>query len=356
MAMIACPGCGLPREDDRAGVVPCPVCVATPAPEPIAAPTTNAAPPDPIAGLPADVSQMEAPAARASGRWILPVAIASAFLLGIASGMGGLLAWQGGWKGVAENTPPGLTDDSVRDQPARLPLAVAPWPRLQNISLSSLTTRATQTESGFRPKSVIRVLPDPAAVARKLIIPLNQPDAAYTIPRPVEPGEHVILRGKVRMLRVNGLGPGAVVDASALEAGSIYVGGTIEGGSILRLRCPDGVVEVPAAVRGPSRLEIDAPGSSVRFLHPSTADQPGSRIDGGAIVLITARSVDLRGDVAGADTSVRVTLTRNGSLKVAAVRGAAAVEYCSENRLVPEPAANAAVVEPGATFRKIGGR
>jgi hypothetical protein len=353
MAMIACPGCGLPREDDCVGLVPCPVCVAAPAPAPIAPPITNPVLSNPIAGPPADVSQMQAPAVLSSGRRILPVAIACAFLLGIATGMGGLLAWQGRWKEI--EPPPGLTADSAMDRPAHPPMAVAPWPRLQNKSLSS-PTRTTKSESGFRPKSEVRVLPDPPAVARQVIIPLNQPDAAYTIARPVERGEHMILRGKVRMLRVNGLGPGAIVDASNLEAGSIYVGDTIEDGSILRLRCPDGVVEVPAAVRGRSRLEIDAPGSSVRFLHPSTADQPGSRIDGGATVIITARSVDLRGDVAGADTSVRVTLTRNGSLKVAAVRGAAAVEYCSENRLAPEPAANAAVVEPGATFRKIGGR
>jgi hypothetical protein len=354
MAMIACPGCGLPREDDRIGVVPCPVCVAAPAPEPIAAPTTNPALSNPIAGLPADVSQMEARAARTSGRRILPIAIVCAFLLGIAAGAGGLLAWQEGWKEFKH--PPGLTNDSVMDQPTNQPMAVAPLPHVPNESLLSPAARTTKSQSAFRPESEVRVLAVAPAVARQVNIPLNQPDAAYTIPRPVERGEHMILRGKVRMLRVNGLGPGAVVDASDLEAGSIYVGGTIEGGSILRLRCPDGVVEVPAAVSGRARLEIDAPGSSVRFLHPSTPDKPGSRIDGGATVIITARSVDLRGDVAGADTSVRVALTRNGSLKVAAVRGAAAVEYCSENRLAPEPTANAATVEPSATFRKITGR
>ena len=354
MAMIACPGCGLPREAEGIGVIPCPVCVSGSVCEPIVPTTPGPAPPDPIAGLPADVSQMEAPAVRSSGRRLAPVAIICAFLLGIAAGMGGLLAWQGGWREI--KPPPGLTADSMRDQPIHPPLAVAPWPRLQNKSLSSPTTGTTKTESAFGPKSEVRVLPHPPDVARKVIIPLNQPDAAYTIPRPVDRGEHMILRGKVRMLRVNGLAPGAVLDASELQTGSIYVGGTIEGGSILRLSCPDGVVEVPAAVSGRSRLEIDAPGSNVRFLHPSTADKPGSRIDGGSTVIITARSVDLRGDVAGTDTSVRVTLTRNGSLKVAAVRGSAAVEFCSENRLEPEPPATAATVEPSATFRKFAGR
>jgi hypothetical protein len=154
------------------------------------------------------------------------------------------------------------------------------------------------------------------------------------------------------MLRVNGLGPGAILDASELEAGSVYISGRIEGGALLRICCPDGVVEVPATVRGRSRLEIDAPGSSVRFIQPTTSETAGSRIDGGSNVIITGRTVDLRGDVEGAGTSVAVTLTRNGSLKVAAVRAAAVVEYRVENSLELDPPASAATVEPTATFRK----
>ena len=158
------------------------------------------------------------------------------------------------------------------------------------------------------------------------------------------------------MLRVNGLGPGAILDASELEAASVYISGRIEGGALLRISCPNGVVEVPAAVRGRSRLEIDAPDSSVRFIHPTTPETPGSRIDGGSSVFVTGRTVDLRGDVEGAGTSVAVTLTRNGSLRVAAVRAAAVVEYRVENSLEPDPPASAATVEPTATFRKHSGR
>jgi len=48
-----------------------------------------------------------------------------------------------------------------------------------------------------------------------------------------------------------------------------------------------------------------------------------------------------------------VTLTRNGSLKVAAVRGAAAVTYKADDTAAPAPRATAGTVAPGATFKKI---
>ena len=181
---------------------------------------------------------------------------------------------------------------------------------------------------------------------------LDEPDSAYTVEAPTMPGEHIVLRGKVRMLRVNGLDGGALLDASALEAGSIYVGGKIDGRSVLKLSAVNGVIAIPASVSGKSRVEINAPGSEVRFPFPTTTDRPGSLIDGGSTVTITARTVDLRGDVDGVGTRVAVTLTRNGSLKVAAVRGTAAVEYKSADAKAPAPTASAFSVAPTATFRK----
>ena len=152
------------------------------------------------------------------------------------------------------------------------------------------------------------------------------------------------------MLRVNGLEEGAVLDASGLEAGSVYVSGAVAGGSVLKINCPDGVVHFPAAVGGKSLVEINAPGGQVRFVFPTAPNRPGSLIDGGAAVTILARTVDLRGDVDGADTKVTVTLTRNGSLRVAAVRGTAAVEYKAEDE---KARATAEIVAPTATFKKI---
>src|SRR5262245_12263160 len=99
--MVACPGCGLPREDELIGLVPCPVCAtATGAAQigsaSIAAPSSPSSPAsrDPIAGLPADVSQMESREAEHSGGRRSSLWTLAAFLLGTAAGAGGLWAWQ----------------------------------------------------------------------------------------------------------------------------------------------------------------------------------------------------------------------------------------------------------------------
>jgi hypothetical protein len=284
--------------------------------------------------------------------------VSVAFLLGLAAGAGGLLAAQQvlSW-GSPESTPqvaPVISEGARADLVSTA--MIAPMPR-EHRAMANASPSFSQPRPESAQQARARAKPAPAPLVAPHIEPvhLNQPDAVYTLPPLERRGEHVVLRGKVRMLRVNGLSAGAVLDASGLEAGSIYVCGTIEERAHLKIHCPDGVVEVPAAVGGGSRVEIDAPGSSVRFVYPTTPDRPGSLIDGGAAVAITARTVDLRGDVAGAGTRVKVTLTRNGSLKAAAVRGTAAIEYGTENPQDREPPASAAVVDPTATFRRVGG-
>jgi hypothetical protein len=357
MAVIACPECGLPRERDEVAVVPCPVCAFTSAPlcTPANPLPKESQPVDPVAGLPADVNQMEAYEAATSGRPRFQ--LAAALLVGIALGVGGLLAGQQILSvvrsrpvEVAQAPPRAAYSGGLVPPPVIASIAVAPMPHEPRPRESVIVPTPD-------PKPVARVEPkaeDAApAVARKVFIDLNQPDASYTVPRTVRKGEHIVLRGKLRILRANGVGQGGILDASELEAGSIYIDGKIESGAVLKLSCIDGVVEVPASVGGKSRVDIDAPGSSVRFSHPTTANKPGSLIDGGSTVTITARTVDLRGDVDGAGTKVRVTLTRNGWLRAAAVRGAATVEYKPENPKLPEPTASAEIIAPTATFRKL---
>jgi hypothetical protein len=358
MAVIECPGCGLPREDDQIGVVPCPICAtaASAAPRQIIHPSTDRSVADIPVGVPADAGELKAQTAQPSGRRLSSAATIGAFFLGVMAGVGGLLAWQWVHRHEEIALAPRSSNDEVVSATSlvKRPIAVAPNPRART-ELVPASARA-EPISSLKGKDVQKLPGETPATVKRVVVPLNQPNASYTLPGPVNRGEHLILRGKVRMLRVNGLEPGAILDASELEAGSIYICGTIDGGSILRISCPDGVVEVPAAVRGRSRLDIHAPGSSVRFPHPTTSEQAGSRIDGGSTVVITGRTVELRGDVDGAGTSVKVVLTRNGSLKIAAVRGAAAVEYRTENPLAADPPASAAVVEPTATFKKSAGR
>lgn len=350
MHMIACPECGLPRRDDQVGVVPCPVCAVAGtqlAAAPVAPARTQ--PADPTVGLPADVGEMDRRAAAPRQPFASPIrpGWAVAFLLGTAVGVGGVFAWQAafplaGTTEVAKLTP---TTDLPSGSVSKTPLvAVAPAPHAPRIIEPKLVEPEPKPVAKLPPK----VVPPPPAQAR--ILDLNQPDASYTVQPALKNGQHLVLRGKVRLLRVTGLEAGAILDASGLDAGSIYVGGTIDGGSVLKLNAPDSVVAFKAVVLGQSRVEIHAPGGNVYFSHPKLPEWTGSVIDGGSIVRIEARIADLRGDVAGAETKVHVTLTRNGSLKIVAVRGTAAVEYKTSDA---KSEAVAKEVMPTATFRKI---
>src|SRR5205823_1743826 len=130
MAVIACPGCGLPRADDQVGVVPCPICAASPAasaaaetPTGVSRPPLAKAPaitPDPTAGLPADASELERAAdASRSPAAVVRMAVPLAFLLGTAAGVGGLLAWQAAFPPVdqSEDARPRLAAVSAAGEP-----------------------------------------------------------------------------------------------------------------------------------------------------------------------------------------------------------------------------------------------
>src|SRR6478735_8659472 len=95
MSMIPCPGCGLPRvEEQVAAGVACPVCAAGPAaPAATSRPVGKPTQPDPTAGLPSDVGELNRSAAPASAlpRWF---AWAVVFLLGGGAGAAGVLGWQ----------------------------------------------------------------------------------------------------------------------------------------------------------------------------------------------------------------------------------------------------------------------
>jgi hypothetical protein len=164
-------------------------------------------------------------------------------------------------------------------------------------------------------------------------------------------GERIVLKGKVKTLRVHGLDAGSVLDASGLEAAVVTVTGKIDNGSTLKLHAPRGVVHLTAKVDNFSSLDVRAPEGEVRFMLPTTDRREGSKIDNGSKVAITARAVEFRGDIAGNNTRVAVTLTRSGFLKVASVGGKAAVEY----RALPGPLPDVVVgdVARTATFRRL---
>ncbi len=374
MAVIPCPGCGLPRIEDQLATVPCPICAAGLPEQPVArAPSVRrpADTPDPIAHLPADVSELGRYPSAAATRggligWVL------VFLFGVATGAGGLLGWQsysrsGGTPVESPDVAFRPADPAPGETPSVRAAEVAPMPRPLSSPRdgagplgSSLTGLPPRSEPGPQPEPKPEPKPEPvpkpepkpeAVVADPTeVIELNQPEAVHAV-APLRRGERVVIRGRVKTLRVLGLHAGAVLDASRLEAQVIFVGGKVDGRSTLRLNAPGGSVTVAAAIGEKSSVEINAPGGDVRFPLPTTAGHPGSLIDGGAVVAVTARSVDLRGDVNGIDTHVRVNLPGDGVLKFAAIKGVATVEYRPTGP-PGSPQVVAGTVAATATFRR----
>ncbi len=348
MATVACPGCGLPRAEGAVGVIPCPVCDVTPD-------TGGLHPPlakkkhdsDPTAGMPADASELNAPGggSRESGSWRL-VYGGAAFLLGAAVGVCGLLALQ------AINRPQLKSDESDVvtkgiDAPPPAPLrpAVAPMPHAPHVPP---TVAEPDPDPDFKP---VQPPPPPGRVT---VVELNEPDAIYAVPFPMKKGEHVVLKGKVKTLRVPGLDAGAVLDASGLEASVITVTGKIDNRSTLKLFAPNGTVHVTGKIDGKSVVEVNAPDGEVKFMLATTPTREGSKIDGGSAVAVTARAVEFKGDITGLGTKVTVILTRNALLKVAVVSGSALVEYKSQAAgWSPPDVIVGTVVGRTATVRKV---
>ena len=339
--MIACPGCGLPREESQVGATPCPVCDAPPSAVAMVARPAVAIPtaPDPTANLPSDASQLHATAAVGVGRRSI-VGVVLVFALGAGVGVGGLLGWQAAYPPGGRNQEP--ERDTAQAKPPELNL-----PRQVVVALAPMPHVPTPVRVEPKPDPTPQPPPVPKVVAppdRAVIVPLDDPAAVHTVP-PLKKGERFVLRGKVKTLRVEGLDAGAILDASGLEAAQVYVSGTIAGRSVLKLNAPGGVVACSARVAGKSSVEINAPAGDVRF------STEGARVDGGSTVAINGRAVELRGEVNGIETKVIVTIPGTGSLKVGAVRGIARVEY----RVVGEgtPEVTAGTVSPTASFRKI---
>ncbi|MFO0825544.1 MAG: hypothetical protein U0792_20890 [Gemmataceae bacterium] len=347
MSMIPCPGCGMPRVEDQR-TQPCPVCAAVPstaaAPAPVVKQPSG---PDPTVGLPTDVASLNRVGATGGGfpTWFPWAAV---FLLGIATGVGGLLAWQ------ATQPPrekPEETASVTRPDPRPLPPVPTP--------ISKKTDTAPvphEPKPAPEPEEPVLPLPEPKHVEpqpdRQVVVELNQPNGIYTIPFSMKKGERVVLKGRVGTLRVHGLDSGAVLDAAGLEAGQVYIGGKIDNGSTLKVNSPGGKVTFAAAVVGKSKVEINAPSGDVIFSVSTTPTRPGSAIDGGSTVAITARTADLKGDINGSNTKITVSLPRTGTLKIVAIRGTATVEYrVGDGKGTPE--ISAAFVSPAASFKKI---
>jgi hypothetical protein len=369
MATVACPGCGLPRAESELETTPCPLCAQAkvPAKAQRAKPTLA---PDPTAGLPSDVSELDSPGTphepprRSTGSASRLRFAAVVFVLGALCGIGGIIGYQALERTQALPDGPELAAGSTDSTPgapgaseSRGP-ALAPMPHEPGAQvLAKVATTPEPPEPEPKPLQPLQPQPPqpPPPPGRVTVIDLGpDPPPLFTIPFAMKKGEHVVLKaqGKLKVLRVNGLDAGAVLDASGVDAATVQVGGRIDNGSTLKLKATNGQVTFGAKVDHKSIVEIDAPGGDVKFTGTPGAPEV-TKIDNGAAVTITARVVEFKGDIGGADTKVSIVLTRSAWLKVASVSGRATVEYKSQMAAWSPPDVIVGSVAPGATFRKI---
>lgn len=356
MATVACPGCGLPRDGAEVGATPCPVCASTPATGNAPATPRKKPAADPTAGLPADASELNAPRTRRAakhspggGSRVLFVGTVT-FLLGTLFGAGCVLGFRAiNWPQLNKDEPEVAT--KPEEEPAPTPHAprgpaIAPMPHEPGLK-PIVIVPSDDPEPDFK------LAQPPPPPGRITLVELNQPEAIYAVPFPMKKGEHVVLKGKVKTLRVTGLDAGAILDASALEASIVTVTGKIDNRSTLKLNAPNGTIHVTGKIDGKSVVEINALGGEVKFMLPTTPTREGSKIDGGSTVSVTARMAEFKGDITGTDTKVTVILTRSAILKVAAISGRATVEYKSQAAGWSPPDVTVGFVSPTAIFRKI---
>ena len=239
MATIACPGCGMPRTEDQIASMPCPLCNAASAPPAARRLLSKTAEQDPTAGLPSDVSELAShrPARRQSASFLW-LAIVASFLLGSATGIGGVVGWQSLFQSDRHVEKP-IEEPASNATPTTqlqtsISLEMAPMPRFASTPDSSSVPAVPAVSAAPGPK-INSFTPGNA-----LVIDLNQPEAVYALPIAMKHGEHVVLRGKVKSLRVNGVEGGSTLDASGLEAGSIFISGEVDERSTLILNAPNG--------------------------------------------------------------------------------------------------------------------
>lgn len=346
MALTPCPTCGLPRNADDTNL-PCPVCgrQAANGDSPLALDElASGAPTNEPVELTPTAATREPGTVR---NWTLA---GGTVLFG--AGVLAVMLWDP-WAeppaadpyvvapraaAVAPASPSGPVTPPVPE--------VAPPPRPYGLSLAAVDPPAPQ-EPELAPPPRAVVVP---AVAE---IRVNRPNEEFHLPR-IGEGNHIRLTGAVRKLMVDGVGDGAVLDASGLTARDVSFGGRIDGGATVSVRCANGSVSVREKVDGGARLTIDAgPTGYVAFPNPPAGGKEGSKIGGGSQVRITAKTVVLVGSITGADTHVVVTLAAGGTLRAKAIDGPARLHYRQADPASPPPKASVETKRGNSEFKAV---
>jgi len=350
MAMVPCPGCGLPRASSEVQN-PCPVCASETASHATTAPKTDA-PADAFTSLPKDTTQLEA-ASSHRGRGHRPEIVTA--ILGIAFGAGMVLAISPYFEAsrapqpspdVTNRTLTGLASPAssaaVPAVPldfsailAELPAHIAPVPRAAEASSLLIAPEPREV-----PGSAVR----PALV---VTIDIDQPNGSFVLSKSdLFPNQTVILRGRVKRFRTY-TQPGITIDASQLVAEEIYIAGYVLGKSVLKLNAPKGLVTFAGGILGQSRVEVMAVEGQVYF------SSSGPNITDGSTLIVKAAKLRCKGDIAGQKTHLDVTLSNGGSITAKAILGPVRLDYRKTTPQDLRPTLDFLTLDPRATIQRV---
>jgi hypothetical protein len=132
--------------------------------------------------------------------------------------------------------------------------------------------------------------------------------------------DRLTLTGAVRQLRIGTVGGNAVLDASGLAAQEIIVTGDLNGRASVKINAPEGNVSIGGHVEGNAKVVVNAPRGEVLIGAAS------GKLDGGGELTVIARSVEVRGEMAG-HAKLIITLTGGGRVTLGTVHENASVVY-----------------------------
>lgn len=218
---------------------------------------------------------------------------------------------------VAAEAAPTARAPSVPTEPAIAPPprpAVSPPPLLAGVM-----PLAPPKKNPWNPNLAIngRVEQiDATAVRDKRI---DAPEGAVSV-SDMNRDDRLTLTGTVRQMRIGTVGGKAVLDAAGLVAQEIVITGDLNGSAIVKLNAPEGRVSIGGHVEGTARVLVNAPRGEVIIAAKS------GKLDGKGELTVIARSVEVRGAMAG-HAKLTVTLTGGGTVVLGAVQEKASVVY-----------------------------
>jgi hypothetical protein len=167
----------------------------------------------------------------------------------------------------------------------------------------------------------------------------DQPDDTAALPD-LNTNDHVILTGRIRILKLGSINGKGSLDASGLAAEEIIMSGDMYGPGSLAINAPNGTVTIRGHIAGNAKVDIAAAGGTVVLTR-------SGRFTGGSIIAITAKRLEAVGLLTGG-TAVQIKLTPGGSLKLTRSEEGATVTYSKSMPGDPPPTIEKGELHGGA--------